>query len=332
MDKLDSLPRPGGVAATELRTAIGHFATGVAVVTARSDNGTAFGSTANALTSVSLEPPLLLVCLRRESETLAALLVARRFAVNVLRHGQRELAERFARPAARGTWAGVEHGPAPQTGAPLIAGALATLECTVHDLADGGDHTIVIGRVVAVEHPSDHVAPLIFYRGSFTPPPPAPPEPELSTVRLPSAFGDLRLVPVSATRERVISVIALVGRPEDSDGSLVYLHEGCVLGDALGHTGCAGRVALHSALERMRNAGHGVLVYERDDSEPFGGCCVDGGGTRPRAAGSPAGLRQALRDLRLRRVHLLAGGAQAPQAHAPQAHALGLDVAQVSVV
>jgi flavin reductase (DIM6/NTAB) family NADH-FMN oxidoreductase RutF len=162
-----------------LRAALGHFATGVTVVTARDGAGAAFGTTANALTSVSLDPPLLLVCLRDASETLTALRASGRFAVNVLGAGQHELAGRFARRAAAGTWAGVavRRAERDSTGGrcdgtdtaepPLLEGALATLQCALHDVADGGDHRIVVGRVLAVEHPAEHREPLLFYRGSF---------------------------------------------------------------------------------------------------------------------------------------------------------------------
>jgi flavin reductase (DIM6/NTAB) family NADH-FMN oxidoreductase RutF len=147
-----------------LRAAMGHFATGVTVVTAA--GRPPLGSTVNAISSVSLDPPLLLVCLREESRTLAGLLDTGRFGVNVLQEGQQPLAQRFARRDA--TWEDVVHTHGSATGVPLIDGALATLECAVHDLADGGDHRIVVGRVLSVEHPAQHVAPLLFYRGAFT--------------------------------------------------------------------------------------------------------------------------------------------------------------------
>jgi 3-hydroxy-9,10-secoandrosta-1,3,5(10)-triene-9,17-dione monooxygenase reductase component len=143
-----------------LRAAIGHFATGVTVVTASRSDGSRHGSTANAVASVSLEPPLLLVCLRDESLTLAALLDTGRFAVNVLHAHQRELAERFARRGA--SWSDVAHRDG------LLDDALATLQCSVHDVADGGDHRIVVGRVLAVEHPEQSAPPLLFYRGAYT--------------------------------------------------------------------------------------------------------------------------------------------------------------------
>jgi 3-hydroxy-9,10-secoandrosta-1,3,5(10)-triene-9,17-dione monooxygenase reductase component len=141
-----------------LRAALGHFATGVTVVTAAAGEAR-HGTTANAVSSVSLAPPLLLVCLRDESLTLAALLESRRFAVNVLHADQQALARRFAR---RGTgWDGIAHRDG------LLDGALATLDCAVHDVADGGDHRIVVGRVLAAEHPDEHAPPLLFYRGAY---------------------------------------------------------------------------------------------------------------------------------------------------------------------
>jgi flavin reductase (DIM6/NTAB) family NADH-FMN oxidoreductase RutF len=155
----------GNVAAIDLRTAMGHFATGVAVVTAADAEGRPFGTTANAIASLSLDPPLVLACLRRESETLAALAATDRFAVNLLAAGQRELSDRFARRTTPESWAGVAHRL--PDGVPVLDDALASVECRVHALADGGDHTIVIGRVIAVEHPEDHVEPLVFYRGAY---------------------------------------------------------------------------------------------------------------------------------------------------------------------
>lgn len=150
--------------AAALRAAMGHFATGVTVVTAPGE--TPCGSTVNAITSVSLDPPLLLVCLRDDSRTLARLLESGRFGVNVLHEDQGALAQRFAKRGS--VWDGVTHRDGAATGVPLLHGALATLECAVHDLADGGDHRIVVGRVLAVSHPDEHAPPLIFYRGAFT--------------------------------------------------------------------------------------------------------------------------------------------------------------------
>jgi 3-hydroxy-9,10-secoandrosta-1,3,5(10)-triene-9,17-dione monooxygenase reductase component len=148
----------------DLRQAMGHFATGVTVVTASDRDGTARGATVNAVTSVSLEPPLVLVCLRATSRTLAALVATQRFRINVLRHDQERLARRFATQATSDVGDAAEPAIA---GPPRLRDALATVDCALHDLADGGDHRIVVGRVLAVDHPSDHVEPLLFYRGRF---------------------------------------------------------------------------------------------------------------------------------------------------------------------
>lgn len=155
--------------ALELRAAMSHFATGVAVVTAADADGRPFGTTANAISSLSLDPPLILACLRRESETLAAVRTSRAFAVSVLAAQQRGLAERFARRTAAGSWDGLAHRRA--DGVPLLDDALATLECRLHELADGGDHVIVIGRVAGIGVADGD--PLLYFQGAFLDAPPA---------------------------------------------------------------------------------------------------------------------------------------------------------------
>src|ERR1700727_1704130 len=157
-------PAPG-VDAGRLRQAMGQFTTGVTVITTRDGSGQAFGTTANAVSSVSLSPPLVLACLRQESERLAALLERRRFAVNVLHSSQTALSDRFARRAGPDTWDAVAHRSV--EGIPLLEGAIATLECELHDLADGGDHAVVVGHVVALEHAEPDADPLVFYAGSY---------------------------------------------------------------------------------------------------------------------------------------------------------------------
>lgn len=339
--------------AGELRRAMGHFATGVSVVTSSDRFGQPIGSTANALTSVSLEPPLVLVCMREQSDTLAALRHSGRFAINLLAHDQRALAERFASRSSPDTWLGVDRRDGPH-GVPLIAGALATVTCTLHDVADGGDHRVVIGRVLAVEHPEEHVAPLLFYRGAYAqlhPPHEALRTPAARTavaqtavaqaraqaprgrpplggdVFLPTPDGSIRLVPVDPGGTPTTSVIALVGEPRDSAGALVYLHRGCLLGDALGNLECRRRSNLELALARIREHGTGIAVYHRDDSSPFAGCCTQ---TPPssRAASDPlaTGLREALAQLRLRDVRLLRFESEP---HPLPAAGLELDVAAV---
>jgi flavin reductase (DIM6/NTAB) family NADH-FMN oxidoreductase RutF len=156
-----------GVSGIALRAAIGHFATGVTVITSTTQEGQPIGSTANALSSVSLDPPLVLACLREESETLLALLHRGRFAINVLADDQLSIAERFASRSTHATWDRVSHRRS-ELGVPLLDGAVASLECVLHDIADGGDHRIVIGRVLEVGHPATPVRPLVFYRGAFS--------------------------------------------------------------------------------------------------------------------------------------------------------------------
>jgi flavin reductase (DIM6/NTAB) family NADH-FMN oxidoreductase RutF len=289
------------VSPAALRAAAGHFATGVTVVTAMDPAGGAYATTANAVASVSLRPPLVLVCLREESETLRAARADGRFAINVLRHDQRALAEGFARPTGADTWRGVAAEPGAVTGAPLLDGALATLECVVHDVADGGDHRVLVGRVVAVEHPDEHADPLLFYRGAFRT------LDEQPQVSLPSRFGDLSLVAVDTGDPRDVSVVALIGEPRRTDGALVYVHAGCVLGDALGHLGCRRRTALYAALETMRAEGRGVLVYHRANEARLQDCCLPDAGRR-RHGSEPAtaeALRRTVERLELRQTRRL---------------------------
>jgi flavin reductase (DIM6/NTAB) family NADH-FMN oxidoreductase RutF len=317
---MSALAQGSAVRASELRAALGHFATGVTVVTAQDADGVRHGTTANAVSSVSLDPPLVLVCLRNASQTGAAALATGRFAINILRDGQHAVAERFARRATHDAWDAGNSRPGPRTGAPLLDGALATLECVVHDVADGGDHRIVIGRVLGLEHPADHVDPLLFYRGRYHALRPdeidAAAAPE---VALPSGFGDLRLVGV----EHDASVVALVGAPEGSAQALAYVHLGCVFGDALGSLTCRRRVALHAALDVIRADGAGLIVYHRDAGSLFAGCCV--GTERPAPSGAAlAAVRRSVQGLDVRRVRLLVD----PRERVVAAPAeLGLDVA-----
>jgi flavin reductase (DIM6/NTAB) family NADH-FMN oxidoreductase RutF len=169
-EKLRGVPRPdvrvAGVPAYRLREAMGMFATGVTVITTRDPDGRPFGTTANAVSSVSLSPPLVLACLREESETLAALLARRSFAINVLHSSQTELSDRFARPAAQHTWDTVAHRSVQDI--PVLEGTIATLRCDLHDIADGGDHSVVVGHVTDLEQTASAEAePLLFYAGGY---------------------------------------------------------------------------------------------------------------------------------------------------------------------
>jgi flavin reductase (DIM6/NTAB) family NADH-FMN oxidoreductase RutF len=153
-------------AADQLRHAIGHFATGVTVVTSVGADGEPVGTTATAVASLSLDPPLMLVCLAWRSATLRAILGHRAFAVNVLAHGQNQLSANFARSGEAASWAGVPHDRWP-TGNPRLDGALAGLDCAVDSIVTGGDHEIVIGRVLDAEVSAGPRAPLLHWRGRY---------------------------------------------------------------------------------------------------------------------------------------------------------------------
>lgn len=128
-----------------LRNALGRYATGVTIVTTRAPNGTSLGLTCNSFASVSLDPPLVLWSLRRESPSLPSFVEAGRFTVNVLGADQSDLCARFARDG-NDKFAGLET-QACALGSPLVPGSLAVFSCTTHATIDGGDHVIFIGRV-----------------------------------------------------------------------------------------------------------------------------------------------------------------------------------------
>ena len=133
------------VAAAEFRDAMGHFATGVTVVTSVGADGAPVGTTANAVTSLSLDPPLILVCFDLDSLTLQAIRGHGAFVVNVLAAAQRHLSANFARRGLAAAWDEVRHRHGP-TGSPRLEDVLAVLECTVEHRLPGGDHAIVVGR------------------------------------------------------------------------------------------------------------------------------------------------------------------------------------------
>lgn len=162
----DETTMNAGVTSAELRFAMGHFATGVTVITSVGTDGRPVGTTANAVSSLSLEPPLLLVCFDRSSQTLAAIGAHGAFAVNILSAPQQELSANFARRGLAADWDAVPHRPG-LTGSPRLHGVLATLECTVEHRLPGGDHEIVVGRVRDAQAGDDEGAPLLFWRGRY---------------------------------------------------------------------------------------------------------------------------------------------------------------------
>ena len=157
---------PAGVSPDRLREAMGHFATGVTVVTTIGADGQPVGTTANAVTSLSLEPPLVLVCFDLQSATLEAIRGHGAFAVNVLGQRQRHLSANFARRGLAAVWDEVRHQRGP-TGSPRLADAIAIIECTVEHSLPGGDHEIIVGRVRHVETNGEGASPLLFWRGQY---------------------------------------------------------------------------------------------------------------------------------------------------------------------
>lgn len=154
----------GSFDSDRFRAVMGHFATGVAVVTAH-DGEAPIGMTLQSFTSLSLEPPLITLCPGLGSQTWPAIQQAGLLVVNVLAHDQQELARQFARNGGD-RYEGVAWAPAPVGGAPVLEGALAWVDCTIDAVHPGGDHLIVVCAVRAIgADPDRH--PLLFFRSTF---------------------------------------------------------------------------------------------------------------------------------------------------------------------
>ncbi len=150
--------------AQQLRRLMAGWATGVAVVTSRDDAGPR-GATTNALTSLSLDPLLVLVALDHSSNTLEAVRNSGRFCINVLAAGQEEIARRFATKASgEEKLAGIPHELV--EGVPVLGGAVAWLACGLDRELEGGDHTILLGHPLEAGSEPD-AQPLVFYGGRY---------------------------------------------------------------------------------------------------------------------------------------------------------------------
>lgn len=146
------------------RQALGRFATGVTIVTGLTADGQPVGVTVNAFSSVSLDPPLILISLDNETGCLEAFTEGERFAVNILEESQQELSDSFAGPQEHkfktqsyDTW---------DSGCPILPNCLVNLECTRINVIEGGDHMIVLGRVDRIEQAEDG-QPLLFYKSAY---------------------------------------------------------------------------------------------------------------------------------------------------------------------
>jgi len=152
-----------GISAANLRRAMGCFATGVTVVTTRQEDGSPCGLTASAITSVSLDPPLILVCVDKKAESYPHFGPAGIFAVNVLDEAQQAISSRFA-TSGGDKFAGLAYRWG-ETGAPILDQGLAYLECRIVHAYEGGDHMIYVGEVERAETGAGR--PLLYYRGSY---------------------------------------------------------------------------------------------------------------------------------------------------------------------
>lgn len=173
---LASVPDRSEIAVTDgpdpdrFRRALGHFATGVTVVTAMDpgpDEGseTPVGFACQAFAALSLDPPLVLFCPSKTSSTWPAIQRAGRFCINVLSASQRHVSQTFGTPGAD-RFGSVRWHLAP-SGAPVLDGVLTWIDCAIDNVYEAGDHHVVIGHVTALDSPGDD-RPLLFYRGSYT--------------------------------------------------------------------------------------------------------------------------------------------------------------------
>ena len=145
------------------RAVLGRFASGVTVVTCLGDNEQDFGMTVSAFCSLSLDPPLVLICIARSASTYTPLLAASHFAVNILGTDQEAIARRFADTGAQ-RFAGIGYRRGDQ-GPALLDDALASLECRRVAHYEAGDHTIVVGEAERAD--VGDTRPLLYYRGGF---------------------------------------------------------------------------------------------------------------------------------------------------------------------
>lgn len=158
---------PAGLppAAAEFRHALGHFATGITVITTLDEEGVLHGLTANAVSSVSLEPPLILFCIKNTARSFGVLQRRRAFCLHILAESQTDVAMAFASSADRSSiceWTTTERG------LPLLDGFHMALQCSIEEIYPGGDHGIILARVHEIHAGDQDAGPLLFYKGQIT--------------------------------------------------------------------------------------------------------------------------------------------------------------------
>jgi len=149
--------------AREIRNVMAHFATGVTVITTNDITGKPFGLTVNSFTSLSLNPPLVVVCVDKTVDCYSCFDESKVFAVNVLSEDQEELSRRFATKGIE-KFAGIQWRMG-EYGSPLLDGVIGTIECKVTRSYEGGDHTIFLGEILSATAKGDR--PLLFFKGKY---------------------------------------------------------------------------------------------------------------------------------------------------------------------
>ena len=160
---------PADVSPRELRDTMGSLVTGVCVITAVAD-GEDVAMTANSVTSVSLDPPMILVCIAQTARFHDVLVDSVHWGVSILDAEAAEVSAHFARPGRdrRGQFEKTSYHRGPVTGVALVDDSCAYLECRTEVVYPGGDHSIVVGRVVSTELRAESVHPLVFHRGTYS--------------------------------------------------------------------------------------------------------------------------------------------------------------------
>lgn len=251
----------------ELRKALGTFMTGVTVVTTVDEAGNPRGFTANSFTSVSLDPPLVLVCIAHDALSYPVYAAADGFAINILADEQREVSGVFAGK----TPDKFDHVSWRQesTGSPVIDGCVAWLDCRVHDRVEAGDHMLLIGRVVNFEHSVRN--PLGFCRGTYL-------SSELEQDAIPSP-GQSTCIGAILERDGEILLV------EDTDTGALRLPSGSKLGRASDSRSLQARL---QQLQIDAEIGFLFAVFEDDSS---GRLFVYYRGQLRRAPGDGAGVK-----------------------------------------
>ncbi|WP_171056447.1 flavin reductase family protein [Paenibacillus sinopodophylli] len=152
--------------AMEWRGTMGKFATGVTVITTIDEQGSPVGMTANAFTSLSLDPPMVLICVDNKSDTLAKLLASNKYCVNILADNQEEVSRKFARKGGPEKFEDAAYRLG-ESGVPVLEGCLVSVECQVKEAVQGGDHVVLLGEGLHIHQTESETQPLLFYRGKY---------------------------------------------------------------------------------------------------------------------------------------------------------------------